>query len=379
LHSAGKKFLIIRFLKKIEFDKVKFVFLIFKSLNYPAMKKKILILFLLFMAFCIRAQHIIDPNFAQAIRGYCPTCLDGNSNITEEGKKLTGLTVSIQQITDITGIIGFSSLRTFNCIHNNITFLPPLPNSLKTLFVSENKLTKLDNLPNSLTSLYCSYNQLTELTELPTSLLYLDCSYNALKTLDKLPIDLQTLACSYNFLTTLPSLPVNLSGLVCANNTLKSIPQLPKFMRLLSCQNNNDLTCLPKLPDSLAYLFISNGIKCLPNKVPNAVVNNYEGTEFQSINLPICSPIQLALCPPISPELMIFDKKISIYPNPTEGYIEIKNQGIAIDGFQIIDVLGQIVMQSHKPILDLTGLIAGWYMVRLQTSEGIILEKIIKQ
>ena len=61
------------------------------------------------------AQKIVDPNFAQAIRQYCTTCLDSGNNITDEGQKLRSLTVSIQQITDLTGVAGFGSLQSLNC------------------------------------------------------------------------------------------------------------------------------------------------------------------------------------------------------------------------------------------------------------------------
>lgn len=344
------------------------------------MKKQILFLLSLCATFQIVGQQIADPNFAQAIRGYCPACLDNANRITEEGQKLTGLTVSIQNINDITGIAGFSSLVVFNCGNNNITFLPPLPSRLRVLFVSYNKLTSLDNLPDNLGELYCVENQLKRLPDsLPSALRILNCSYNALSVLPKMPTKLQTLLCSNNLLTKLPVLPQTLEGLVCANNALKSLPNLPKTLSLLSCQNNNDLTCLPRLPDSLAYLYISKGITCLPNIVKKAIVENYEGVVSRSVNLPICTNFQLAFCPPIAPDPTEPDKKIHIYPNPTEGVLKIRHDGLTIDNVLIFNYLGQLVRQSIDSVLDLSLLASGWYFVQVKTKYGTTTEKIVKQ
>jgi Secretion system C-terminal sorting domain len=327
----------------------------------------------------IVAQQIADTNFARAVKEFCPTCLDSGNKITEEGQKLTSLTISIQNIEDLTGIIGFTSLTSLNCGNNKITFIPPLPSGLKTLFISDNKLNNLNNLPTNLTALYCMSNKLKILPELPQNLQILNCSYNEISFLPKIPSQLNTLICTHNLLTTLPILPITLEALVCANNNIKNLPQLPKIMTLLSCQNNQELTCLPKLPDSLSYLYISKSINCLPNKVAKAIIENYEGIISKQVNLPICTKAQLAFCPPVLQDPTELDKRITFYPNPTDGVINIIHRGSTIMGVTIFNGFGQIIKESNTDILDLTSFAAGWYLIRIETNEETVLKKVIKQ
>jgi Secretion system C-terminal sorting domain len=343
------------------------------------MKKKLPILISLFIAIQGFAQKIVDFNFAQAIRQNCPTCLDATNTITEEGGKLRTLTVAIQNISDLTGVLGFSSLTSLNCTNNRISFIPPLPSSLKTLLISHNKLSEVANLPAFLTTLHCQNNQIKVLPDLPISLKIFDCSYNSITVLPQLPAQLQTLFCTHNLLSKLPVLPKLLGGLDCANNKLENLPVLPESLSFLACQNNNGLTCLPKLPDSLSYLYISKGISCIPNKVNKAVIEVFDGIVSQAILPPICSPVQLAFCPLIPPIVIDSEKKITISPNPTEGEITIKHQGIEIQKIWIFNYFGQLVQEYDTANIDFTNLAAGWYLIKMQTSNGIILEKIMKQ
>jgi hypothetical protein len=344
------------------------------------MKKRLFVFISIFIALQAKAQKIVDPNFAKAIREFCTTCLDNDNRITEDGQKLRNLVVSIQQITDLTGVVGFGALQSLNCTNNNLTFIPPLPSNLKTLLISHNKITQLTNIPENLTALYCIGNQLKSIPQLPARLEFFDCSYNALSILPKMPSTLKTLFCSNNQLTTLPELPKNLEGLECNNNKLKNLPPtLPKTLSIISCQNNSDLVCLPRLPDSLLYLFIPKGVNCLPNSVKKAVVECVEGIVSQPVTLTICTNIQLALCPPILPKPVETGKKITIFPNPTEGFLIIKNQGYDVQKVVIFNYVGQIVKQVNTNDVDLTALATGWYLIQVQTSEGIISEKIVKQ
>jgi hypothetical protein len=343
------------------------------------MEKRLLILVCFLTTIQSMAQKLIDPNFAQAVRHYCPTCVDNGNRITEDGQKLRSLVVSIQQITDLTGVEGFSSLVSLNCENNNLTFIPRLPQSLQRLLISYNKLGNLTNLPPNLTALFCKGNQLKSLPDLPPTLETLDCSYNTLSILPQLPISLKTLFCSNNILTILPDLPKILEGLECGDNRLKNLPILPKTLNFLSCQNNTDLTCLPRLPDSLLYLYIPKGITCLPNSVKKATIERFEGIVSQRVNLPICTPIQLALCPPISPDVTILGKNLSIFPNPTEGVLHIKQQGYVIDKVLIFNSLGQLVKQIKTGEIDISFLAIGWYFIQVHTDDGIFIEKIMRQ
>ena len=342
-------------------------------------KKQLYLIFCLITSFQMAAQQIADLNFAQAIRDHCPTCLDDANKITEDGRKLKNLVIAIHNINDLTGIANFAALTSLNCSHNNLTFLPPLPTGLKTLYISHNRLSDLSNLPQNLTVLYCGSNQLKTLPDLPSGLQILECSYNAILILPKMPSSLKTLFCSHNLLTNLPNLPQNLEGLECSNNRLKNLPALPQTLSLLSCQNNSELSCLPRLPDSLLYLYMSKGISCLPNIVRKAIVEHVEGIVNQPVNLPICTPIQLALCPPILPKPTEPDKKIRIFPNPTEGFLTILHQGIDIQNILVFNYLGQLVKHVKTIEINMEALASGWYLIQVHTNDGVFSEKIMKQ
>jgi len=69
------------------------------------------------------------------------------------------------------------------------------------------------------------------------------CNYN----------DIIKLYCNHNQLTELPKLPDSLTCLYCSYNQLKELPELPDNLEILYCYNNQ-LTELPKLPDSITRL-----------------------------------------------------------------------------------------------------------------------------
>ena len=121
----------------------------------------------------INAQNIPDTNFAAAIRTDCPTCIDASNNLLPPAASLTFLNLHTKNITNLTGIGGFTGLERLDCRFNQLTTLPVLPASLIKLECSGNQLTILPALPNTLTWLECSGNQLTSLPALPTGLTYL--------------------------------------------------------------------------------------------------------------------------------------------------------------------------------------------------------------
>ena len=260
------------------------------------------------------AQHISDANFAAALKAGYPTAIDASNNLTAAAKTLTTLDVSGKNIADLTGIEGFTNLKTLlcdfnkltslpilptgltliNCNYNQLTILASLPSGLTVLDCSNNQLKSLPNLPGNLTELICASNQLTSLPSLPSSLQTLNCSVNQITGLTNLPISLQILYCNNNQLKSLPILPSGLQSLYCNDNQLTGLPSLPSGLKTLNCSvnqipnltnlssslqilfcNNNLITCLPTLPASLTTLtFDKSKIPCLPNN-PNNVVPGY--------------------------------------------------------------------------------------------------------
>ncbi len=276
---------------------------------------------------------IPDSNFAKSIiyAGY-GSCLQGNSSVgwqmdtTCSGiVSATDLTCSYSNSTDVTGIQYFDSLLYFDCKHNEITFLPSLPNRLSHLLCEENQILSWPALPNSLIHLNCSNNLLTDLpilplglsellcdnnqldtllslppsltqlscagnqisslpplpntvkwldisenhinflTALPSSLISLGCYHNLLNNLPSFPNGLKSLVCGRNQLTNLPALPNSLYSIDCRDNLLTSLPALPDSIFELHCLNNPNLHCFPELKKIVYFEFSNTGITCLPN------------------------------------------------------------------------------------------------------------------
>ena len=84
--------------------------------------------------------------------------------------------------------------------------------------------------------------------------------------------NLQYLHCSDNNLTCLPKLNETLLGLYCDNNKLTSLPELNSSLKILYCIDN-ELTCLPKFNENLVEVFCSyNKLTCLPDEVHNILL-----------------------------------------------------------------------------------------------------------
>jgi Leucine-rich repeat (LRR) protein len=100
----------------------------------------------------------------------------------------------------------------------------------------------------------------TYLNSLPEDILEIDISYKNITYIPSSIIrfhNLQTLDCGDNQLTCLPVLPESLLFLFCYNNQLTNLPVLPESLQELYC-DDNQLTCLPLLPESLLTLDCHN-------------------------------------------------------------------------------------------------------------------------
>jgi hypothetical protein len=341
------------------------------------MKKYLVIITCLFTYSFGTAQHIPDANFARGIRFQCSECLDSANNLTSIARTRTSLTVSIADITDLTGVEGFSSLNSLIVSHNNLTALPDnLPSGIKYLNINGNKITSLKRLPPDLRQLDCTNNQLTALPELPASLLMINCSYNKISVLPPLK-NLTSLFCTNNLLTFLPPLPSGLEGLVCSYNQLKTIPKLPNPLIRLSCQHNPDLKCLPLLPKGLVYLDVSKNIVCLPNLVKDLAIDLVEDLSIKRISLPICNALRPPPCDTFPQQILqdstiLVDKipQIDVFPNPTEGSIKIKCLNCVVKTVTVFNTFGQLVMETQTALIDIADLASGLYIIQVQTIAG---------
>lgn len=241
--------------------------------------------------------RIPDQNFAVAIHTACPTCIDpGTNNLLPPAATLTNLNVNNKKIADLSGIEGFTNLKTLQCDSNSLVTLPALPSGLIYLHCYLNKLTALPTLPESLISLYCNWNQLKNLPTLPKNLENLNCHANLIKdNFPALPDKLQYIDFGGNQSTTIPALPKELKYLYCYFNQITSLPTLPTTLISLYC-NNTLITCLPILPSGIQRLGIdSDKITCLPDCFPNLKTQTYSGNQswIDISNPPVCT----AKCP----------------------------------------------------------------------------------
>ncbi|MCL2291156.1 MAG: T9SS type A sorting domain-containing protein [Bacteroidetes bacterium] len=75
---------------------------------------------------------------------------------------------------------------------------------------------------------------------------------------------------------------------------------------------------------------------------------------------------------------------IFIYPNPTCGILKIKNEEMKIKNVEIYEIYGKKLLSytfqvPHEFTLDISDLQTGVYFMRIQTENGVITKKIIKQ
>ena len=300
---------------------------------------------------------IPDANFEQALIDL-GIDKDGTVNQSIANADIAGilsLDIKTKNISDLTGIEGFSSLIQLNCSNNQLTSLninlnlalttlrctdnqltslnvsPALTNlvlynnlltsidisqntALTNLSCTDNKLTSLDVTQNpALEFLYCSNNQLTSLDlSQNTTLDWLYCGGNQLTSLDvSQNTVLGILNCSYNQLASLDiSQNPSLGNLDCSNNQLTSF-NLNQTIGDLTCSNNL-LTSLDLSQNTNLYLLgcehnqltnldlskttILHDLYCNDNQLTTLNVKNGNNENiqlFNSVNNPQLQCIQI--------------------------------------------------------------------------------------
>jgi hypothetical protein len=69
---------------------------------------------------------------------------------------------------------------------------------------------------------------------------------------------------------------------------------------------------------------------------------------------------------------------ISIYPNPTNGWLRIGLTDSEISLVSVYDITGKVVLQATVAEVDMTSLSEGVYTVKVETSKGTFVQKILK-
>lgn len=70
---------------------------------------------------------------------------------------------------------------------------------------------------------------------------------------------------------------------------------------------------------------------------------------------------------------------LTIYPNPTQGKVSITLEGAELLQVEVLDIIGRVLQTSSSPWIDLTALGEGSYMLRITTTIGTAIKKVIKR
>jgi hypothetical protein len=74
------------------------------------------------------------------------------------------------------------------------------------------------------------------------------------------------------------------------------------------------------------------------------------------------------------------DKSILVYPNPTTGKVMMDlTSGVVFSSATVADLTGKLLLSSDLPTLDISALPAGVYHLTIQTNQGRVLRRLIKE
>ncbi len=247
--------------------------------------------------------------------------------------------------------------------------------SLEDLRFSNNKVEQVDlsNLSN-LKKLLCKFNALTSL----------DVSNNLL--LENIDID--------NCPPGICDQENTLTEIDVSNNVnLKSFLSVHNYFFELDFSNNIQLESLSaSFNENLISLNIKNG--------NNLILNHFSANENPNLTcIEVDDPVAATNgdIPPYDnwnvQEGAVFSEDctlgvndnslaaISIYPNPVSNILYINNEGINIMIIEIYDVLGKNVWVTTESTtqIDISNLDNGLYLVNIQTDQGVLVKKVMKE
>jgi hypothetical protein len=360
--------------------------------------------------------QIPDPVFEQRLinLGYDPCGIVDGQVPTNNIATVTSLFIQNNNITDLTGIQDFQLLQTLDIASANLSSngIDLSNNSrLKSLFINAG-LTNLDlsqndsltnlnldgtlgSMPNNintldlssnvlLESVYCSASGLNSLILPSTTTLYqLDCKVNNLTSLNLSNVpNLLTLLASNNSLIDLGTTThnnlqsmnlalnsfsgLNLSGfsqlksLICYSNQLECLNiknGINNQFTYLDTRNNFTLTCI-EVDDSL---FSAN------NPIWNA--NKDTWSSYSEDCQGVCVTADI---------LEVIVEKINIYPNPTNGIINIQSES-NIKEITLLDVAGKTLGKFKTNSVDLSEFASGTYILNIRYANDFEVSKQINK
>lgn len=262
----------------------------------------ILILFLTNITGLVYAQVTLipDPKFEQELINLGLDVAPVNGSVPRANiSGVTSLDVANSNITDLTGIQDFGSLKSLACNNNNLAILDLTKNiALTSLLCDRNQLIVLDVSKNTaLTNLSCTNNRLTSLDVTKNILLRsFYCDDNQLQVLDVTKnTALITLGCSTNLLTSLDvSKNTAITALGCDRNKLTSL-DISKIVRLASftCSDNLLATIDITKNSSLYFFSCFNNLLTTLDVTKNDSLRTLDCAGNQLTNLYLTNNIQL--------------------------------------------------------------------------------------
>lgn len=235
---------------------------------------------------------------------------------------------------------------------NNLLSALDLSNNLllSTLTCSSNSLEELEvSSHDSLTSILCSHNNLTALDiSNNTALEYLNCSNNSISSLDAANhLEMIELFCHYNELTSL-GVSANMIGIDCDHNLLESldISGVETLFYSFDC-SNNPMTCIQVSEVQLA-------------DIPGSWIVDSEDSYALDCDLTSLDDLDPSL-------------ELSVYPNPTNGPINIVWGGNFPAQLVIFNTRNQvchsIVLQQELSEHEIS-LSSGIYTLMIHSDQG---------
>ncbi|WP_133242646.1 T9SS type A sorting domain-containing protein [Flavobacterium psychrotolerans] len=140
------------------------------------------------------------------------------------------------------------------------------------------------------------------------------------------------------------------------------------------------------LPPTVSAPTLSHGnvmfkIKTLPTLITGAVVENTANIYFD-FNFPITTNTASSTFATLNSASFVRDNTIRVYPNPTRNNINVSSK-TDIKSIQIFDIQGRLlqIIIENKPsaLLDISNKQNGVYFLKVTTSDGSSIEKIIKE
>ena len=332
---------------------------------------------------CPSITAIPDANFEQALIDYnLDSEIDGQV-LTANINGVTSIDLGGLNISDLTGIEGFTALEYLRCEYNQLTRLDVSQNTaLEYLECNNNGLTSLDVSSNAnLITLICNSNELTELIVSSNTALEILASYD--NQLTELIVSsntaLEILASYDNQLTELivssnPALKI----LTCNSNNLTTLDLSSNTNLEILSVDNNQLETLDIRNEnnaSITYFIATNN----PNLSCIFVDNPSETNDSWQIDPDTFLVADETACQVLSLGDHAFELGLSVYPNPTTDFLHIVSN--TAQKATLFNTAGQKILETNNATaLDVIDLPSGVYLLNLQNTQNQISTfKIIKK